>query len=62
MNYIIITFKDLLSESDFIQTHKSFIVTKYKVGTIIEHQINIRNYKITISARFEKSPEKTPIH
>lgn len=46
--------KDLLPD-DFIQTHKSYVVAKYKVDKIIESQISIGKYKIPISVRLKKS-------
>lgn len=48
------SFKDQLPDNDFIQTHKSYIVSKFKVDTIIENQIIIRAYKIPISVRLKK--------
>lgn len=47
-------FKDQLPEKKFIQTHKSYIVSKYKVDKIIENEIIIGNYKIPISIRLRK--------
>ncbi|WP_109300994.1 LytTR family DNA-binding domain-containing protein [Aquimarina sp. AU474] len=49
------SFKELLPEEDFIQTHKSYIVSKYKVDKIIKNQILIKNYEIPISVRLKKS-------
>ncbi|MDY8136059.1 response regulator transcription factor [Aquimarina sp. 2201CG5-10] len=48
-------FKDQLSEDNFVQTHKSYIVSKYKVDKIIENQIIIADYKIPISVRLRKT-------
>ena len=47
-------FKEQLPEDSFIQTHKSYIVSKYRVDKIIENQIIISNYKIPISVRLKK--------
>jgi len=47
------TMKELLPD-DFIQTHKSYIVSKYKVDEIEGNEIIIRNYKIPISVRLKK--------
>jgi len=49
------SFKDQLPEEIFIQTHKSFIIAKYKVDDIIDHQIRIGDYTIPISVRLRKS-------
>jgi DNA-binding LytR/AlgR family response regulator len=48
------TMKEMLP-SDFIQTHKSYLVSKYKVDEINGNQIVIKNYKIPISVRLKKS-------
>ncbi len=48
------SFKDQLPESEFIQTHKSFIVSKHKVDKIVENEIIIGEYKIPISVRLKK--------
>lgn len=45
--------KDQLSDN-FIQTHKSYIIYKYRVDKIIENQIIIGKYKIPISIRLKK--------
>jgi DNA-binding LytR/AlgR family response regulator len=47
------SFKDQLPDN-FIQTHKSYVVSKYKVDKIIESQIIIGNYKVPISVRLKK--------
>jgi DNA-binding LytR/AlgR family response regulator len=49
------SFKDQLPEDNFIQTHKSYIVSKYKVDKIIENQIIIGDYEIPISVRLRKA-------
>ncbi len=49
------SFKDQLPEDHFIQTHKSYIVSKYKVDKIVENQIIIGDYKIPISVRLKKT-------
>ena len=49
------SFKDQLPEDHFIQTHKSYIVSKYKVDKIIENQIIIGDYEIPISVRLRKA-------
>ncbi len=49
------SFKDQLPEDNFIQTHKSYIVSKYKVDKITENQIIIGDYKIPISIRLRKA-------
>ncbi len=46
-------FKDQLPDY-FIQTHKSYLVSKYKVDKIIGNEIIIGNYKIPISVRLKK--------
>lgn len=48
-------FKDQLPEDRFIQTHKSYIVSKFKVDKIKEHQIIIGDYEIPISIRLRKT-------
>ncbi|WP_271767896.1 LytR/AlgR family response regulator transcription factor [Aquimarina algiphila] len=48
------SFKDQLPEDSFIQTHKSYIVSKYKVDKIVENQIIIGDYEIPISVRLRK--------
>jgi len=48
------TFKDQLPENSFIQTHKSYIVSKYKVDKIVENQIIIGEYIVPISVRLKK--------
>jgi len=48
------SFKDQLSD-DFIQTHKSYVVSKYKVDRIIEHQLIIGKHKVPISVRLKKA-------
>jgi len=47
-------FKELLPEDRFIQTHKSYIISKYKVDKIVENLIFIGKYKIPISVRLKK--------
>lgn len=47
------SFKEQLPDS-FIQTHKSYVVSKYKVDKIIGNQVLIKNYKIPISVRLKK--------
>ena len=47
-------FKDQLPKTDFIQTHKSYIVAKYKVDKIVKNQIIIGDYEIPISVRLRK--------
>lgn len=47
-------FKEQLPKNDFIQTHKSYIVSKYKVDRIVENQIIIGDYEIPISVRLRK--------
>jgi DNA-binding LytR/AlgR family response regulator len=49
------SFKNQLPEDNFIQTHKSYIVSKYKVDKIIENQIVIGDYEIPISVRLRKA-------
>ena len=48
------TFKDQLPEDRFIQTHKSYVVSKYKVDKVVESQIIIGEYKVPISVRLKK--------
>ncbi|WP_062058314.1 LytR/AlgR family response regulator transcription factor [Aquimarina longa] len=48
------SFKDQLPEDNFIQTHKSYIVSKYKVDRIVENQIIIDDYEIPISVRLKR--------
>ncbi|MEW7292075.1 LytR/AlgR family response regulator transcription factor [Aquimarina sp. 2304DJ70-9] len=47
------SFKDQLPDH-FIQTHKSYVVSKYKVDKIVDNQISIGNYKVPISVRLKK--------
>jgi len=48
------SFKDQVPEDHFIQTHKSYIVSKYQVDKIVENQIIIGDYTIPISVRLKK--------
>ncbi|MEW7280192.1 LytTR family DNA-binding domain-containing protein [Aquimarina sp. 2201CG1-2-11] len=48
------TIKDILPD-DFIQTHKSYIVSKYMVDEIIGNQVVIKKHKIPISVRLKKT-------
>lgn len=48
------SFKEQLPENNFIQTHKSYIVSKYKVDKIVENEIIIGDYVIPISVRLRK--------
>jgi DNA-binding LytR/AlgR family response regulator len=48
-------FKDQLPEDSFIQTHKSYIVSKFKVDKIKDHQIIIGEYEIPISIRLRRT-------
>lgn len=47
-------FKDQLPDS-FIQTHKSYVVSKHKVDKIVENQIIIGAFRIPISVRLRKT-------
>ncbi|WP_299436451.1 LytTR family DNA-binding domain-containing protein [uncultured Aquimarina sp.] len=47
------TIKELLPDY-FIQTHKSYVVSKYKVDEIVGNQVIIKDYKIPISVRLKK--------
>jgi DNA-binding LytR/AlgR family response regulator len=47
------TIKEMLP-NDFIQTHKSYLVSKYKVDEINGNEIVISHYKIPISVRMKK--------
>jgi len=38
----------------FIQTHKSYIVSKYKVDKIVDNQVIIKDYSVPISVRLKK--------
>ncbi|MEE9364943.1 MAG: LytTR family DNA-binding domain-containing protein [Cellulophaga sp.] len=51
----LMSFKDQLPKDSFIQTHKSYIVSKYKVDKIIENQIIIGEYEIPISVRLKRT-------
>lgn len=44
---------EILPEKDFIQTHKSYVISKYRVDNIIDNQIIINNYVIPISVRLK---------
>ncbi|MEH6537741.1 MAG: LytTR family DNA-binding domain-containing protein [Psychroserpens sp.] len=46
--------KDNLPSSNFIQTHKSFIISKSQVDKIVGNLIVIGNHKIPISVRMRK--------
>lgn len=48
------SFKDQLPKNNFIKTHKSYIVSKYKVDKIVENEIIIGDYEIPISVRLRK--------
>ncbi|TYA71942.1 LytR/AlgR family response regulator transcription factor [Seonamhaeicola marinus] len=48
------SFKNQLPENSFIQTHKSYIVSKYKVDRIVDNQIIIGDTCIPISVRLKK--------
>jgi len=43
-----------LSESDFIQTHKSFLIAKMHIDEIVGNQISIGKHTIPISVRMRK--------
>ncbi len=45
---------DSLPNSEFIQTHKSYVIAKKKVNEIIGNQICIKGHKIPISVRLKK--------
>jgi DNA-binding LytR/AlgR family response regulator len=47
------SFKDQLPDY-FIQTHKTYIVSKYKVDKIVDNQVIIGTHKIPISVRLRK--------
>ncbi len=47
-------FKEQLPDDNFIQTHKSYIVSKHKVDKIIDNQIVIKDHKIPISVRLKR--------
>jgi len=47
-------FKSQLPENEFIQTHKSYIVSKYKIDAIKGNEIIIGDYEIPISVRLKK--------
>lgn len=47
--------KELLPDKDFIQTHKSYIVSKHQVDQIVNNHVIIGKYKIPISVRLKKS-------
>ena len=47
------TMKEMLP-NDFIQTHKSYLISKYKVDEIKGNEIVISHYKIPISVRMKK--------
>lgn len=47
--------RDNLPSTDFIQTHKSFLVSKQHIEEIIGNQICISDYKIPISVRLKKA-------
>ena len=49
------SFIDQLPEDNFIQTHKSYVVSKYKVDKIIANQIIIGTHEIPISVRLKKT-------
>jgi DNA-binding LytR/AlgR family response regulator len=51
----LMSFKDQLPKDSFIQTHKSYIVSKYKVDKIIENQLIIGAYAIPISVRLKRT-------
>jgi len=46
--------KENLNEVDFIQTHKSFIISKSKIKSIDGNQVLISDYKVPISVRMKK--------
>ncbi len=47
-------FKDQLPDDAFIQTHKSYVVSTYKVDKIIGNQLLVKEYVIPISTRLKK--------
>ncbi len=52
-----ITLKELykqLPKEEFIQTHKSYVISKSKINEIIGNQIRIKEYQIPISVRLKK--------
>ena len=48
------SFRKQLPQDGFIQTHKSYLVSKYKVNKIIGNKIIIGTYEIPISVRLKK--------
>lgn len=48
-------FIDQLAEDDFIQTHKSYVVSKYRVDKIIANKIIMGKYEIPISVRQKRT-------
>ncbi|SEK47965.1 two component transcriptional regulator, LytTR family [Aquimarina amphilecti] len=49
------SFKDQMPQDEFIQTHKSYIISKYKVDKIIDKRIVIGDHIIPISTRLKKT-------
>ncbi|GMN11281.1 LytTR family DNA-binding domain-containing protein [Croceitalea sp. MTPC9] len=49
------SFKDQLPENNFIQTHKSYIISKFKVDKIVGNKIIIGCHEIPISVRLKTS-------
>ena len=45
---------DLLSETDFIKIHKSYVVAKDKIETIVGNQVSIADKLLPISTRMRK--------
>lgn len=45
---------ELLSETDFIQVHRSYIVAKSKIEAIVGNQILISDKHIPLSSRMRK--------
>lgn len=50
-----------LPEAEFIQTHKSYVVSKFKIAEIEGNQIRIGTHKIPISRRLKDSSLKSII-
>lgn len=52
------SFEELLSTSDFIRVHKSFIVSKNKINQIEGNRILIKEHKIPIGQTYKGNINK----
>ena len=58
INHKISSFKKFLPKSQFVRTHKSFIVAKNEINYIEGNRISIQNHKIPIGQTYKENVNK----